>query len=323
MRKECQIKVAGAVEGSLLVSLGAEFLGRVNQKDNYFEDKDGCLLRIREEGENFLLTKKGNDFGERAREKEISEEVVDGRKAERLIKENSVKTVICKNRSLFRLENTLIVIDKVERIGEFVEVRAENEAEIFQTLRKLRLNEKDAIKESYLDLSAKENLSSWLKVITRFHEKVGELTFGITSGILTTIGVLTGVNSATDSKLSVVAAIIAIAVADSCSDTFGMYLSKMSERGVNRKSAIRYAVGTLAAKFFFPLTFIVPILFFSLRVGVVIDILWGLAALSLLSIEQAIVGEKPILKTVLRNIVLAELIVFLSTLVGLLISRSS
>lgn len=323
MRKECQIKVGGAVETSLLMSLGAEFLGRVNQKDTYLTDRNSRLLRIREEAEHFLLTQKGSDFGEKAREKEISEEVIDRRIAERLIKENTVRAMICKTRIMFRLENSLIVMDRVEHIGDFVEIRAESEDKIFQTLKKLGLGEKDIIKESYLDLSAKENMPDWLKTITRFHEKVGELTFGITSGILTTIGVLTGVNSATDSRLSVIAAIIAIAVADSCSDAFGIYLSKISERGVSRKLALRYATGTLAAKFFFPLTFIIPILIFPLRVGVGIDVLWGLAALSLLSVEQAIVAQKSILKTVLRNIVLAELIVFLSTLVGSFISRLS
>ncbi len=109
------------------------------------------------------------------------------------------------------------------------------------------------------------NLPGWLRSVLRFHKKVGELAFGITSGVLTTVGVLVGVNSATSSRLSVVAAVAAIAVADSCSDAFGMFMSKCAERGESKAVALRHAFMTLLGKFFLPLTFIIPILFFPLE----------------------------------------------------------
>src|SRR5438128_2345284 len=94
------------------------------------------------------------------------------------------------------------------------------------------------------------NLQAWLRFVLRVHDHVGAFTFGITSGILTTVGVLVGVNTATASKLSVIAAVVAIAVADRCSDAFGMYLSRSAERGSTSRQAVRLALATLAGKAF-------------------------------------------------------------------------
>jgi VIT1/CCC1 family predicted Fe2+/Mn2+ transporter len=165
-----------------------------------------------------------------------------------------------------------------------------------------------------------KNLPKWIQSLLRVHEKIGELSFGITSGILTTIGLMTGVNAATSSQLSVVAAIASIAVADSLSDAFGMYMSKVSERGNDSGAAVRYAAGTLVGKFIFPLTFIVPIFLFPLEIGIAIDLVWGGIALALLSAEQAIVSQSSVIKTVGRNLLLAAVIVILSAIVGSIVS---
>jgi VIT1/CCC1 family predicted Fe2+/Mn2+ transporter len=130
-----------------------------------------------------------------------------------------------------------------------------------------------------------------------------------------------GVSSATGDQLAVVAAIVAIAVADSCSDAFGMYMAKVSERGVARKQAIRYALGTLAGKAFLPLTFLVPLLVLPLEAAVWVNLVWGALALALLSAEQAIVEQCSIARRIARNLGLALVIVANSILAGLLVGR--
>jgi VIT1/CCC1 family predicted Fe2+/Mn2+ transporter len=177
------------------------------------------------------------------------------------------------------------------------------------------------IRDSYRDLMIARSLPRWVQLVLRFHEKVGELAFGITSGILTTTGVLVGVNSATADRLSVVAAVVSIAVADSCSDAFGMYMSKVSERGVAARQALRYALGTLLGKAFLPLTFLVPLLVLPLGVAVWVDVAWGAVALALLSAEQAVVERGPVGRRIARNLGVAVVILANSTLAGMLVAR--
>ena len=319
-RNECEVKLEGSLELSALFDLGGELLGQGLQKDIYLAGD--YTWRVREEGGRFVLAQKKHDVGRSARLKEVSDQLISEEEARRLMKARGVRVLVCKKRTSVRLGDAVIRLDEVEHLGQFIEISATSEESLFQTLTLLGLDRSRAIKASYLELMIALALPRWVQLILRFHEKVGVLAFGITSGILTTVGVLAGVNSATSSQLSVVAAIAAIAIADNCSDAFGMYVSKLSERGNSRRVALRYALGTLAGKFFFPLTFIVPLLLCPLSVAIWIDLTWGAIALALLSAEQAIVDQQSVPRRVGRNLTLAAVIVAISVAVGRLVGEA-
>ena len=318
MRNEFEIKVKGTLDLSRLLAMGAEPLGKVSQQDIYLAGDYN--MRIRKEAGHFLLTEKKRDIGKQARIKEVSEKIISESEADNLIKKIGVRVTVCKNRNIFHTDKAVIAIDEVEHLGKFVEVSASNESDLFYALDMLGIDKNEGIKESYLDMMLAKSFPPWFLRILRFHEKVGELSFGITSGILTTVGVLVGVNAATSSRLSVIAAIAAIAIADSLSDSFGMYMSKNAERGSDSKSAFRYAAGTFIGKLILPLTFMIPIFIFSLEIGVFADIIWGAIALAILSAEQAVVSQKSILKIICRNLGIAALIVVFSAIVGTFLS---
>lgn len=319
MRNEYQIKIAGELDPARLIDLGAEPLGSVTQKDTYL-----CYdntLRIREEGGQLVYTEKSSDKGRNVSLKDVADRVVSKEEASAIEKRCGVKAIVCKTRELYRIGDVIIALDEVEHLGNFFEIRSSGEENIFQMLELLGFSKNDLIRKSYLDMIVEKSLPKHVQLILRFHDKVGELAFGITSGILTTVGLLTGVNSATSSRLSVIASIAVIAMADSLSDAYGMYMSKISERGNSRTAAMRYALGTLAGKFFFPFTFILPILLLPLQTGVWIDLAWGAIALALLSAENAIVYQRPVKRVVLRNLGLAALIVIASEATGSLIGK--
>ena len=54
-------------------------------------------------------------------------------------------------------------------------------------------------------------------------------SFGLTSGIITTLGLIVGLYSGTGSKTIVLAGIIVIAVADALSDSVGIHISEEAE----------------------------------------------------------------------------------------------
>lgn len=318
-RTEYEVKVEGTLDLSALLSLGGELLGQGVQKDVYLAGQN--TLRIREEKGQFTLTKKDDDVGEAARVKGVFSQVLSQAEADQLMKDRGVRALVYKQRTWVRLGGAVIRLDEVEHLGQFVEISAGDEAGLFQTLAALGIDRSRLIKQSYLELIIARSLPRWVQRVLRFHERVGELAFGITSGILTTVGVLVGVIAANPDQLSAIGGIVAIAVADSYSDAFGMYMARVSERGTPRKLAMRHALGTLAGKAVIPLTFIVPLLVLPLGAAVWVDLGWGAVALALLSAEQAVVEQRPIGRRVARNLGLALIIVTSSLLAGKLVHR--
>ncbi|HID72702.1 TPA: hypothetical protein EYP38_02060, partial [Candidatus Micrarchaeota archaeon] len=50
-------------------------------------------------------------------------------------------------------------------------------------------------------------------------------SFGLTSAIITTLGLMVGLNAGTHSSLAVIGGVITIAIADSLSDALGIHVS--------------------------------------------------------------------------------------------------
>jgi len=101
------------------------------------------------------------------------------------------------------------------------------------------------------------------------------LGFGLTSGVLTTLGLMVGLNAGTSSRAAVAAGIATIAVADAFSDALGVRVSHEAV-GAGRQPAFIAAAATFLAKMLFALSFLVPVLLFELDVAVWLSVGWGL-----------------------------------------------
>ena len=112
--------------------------------------------------------------------------------------------------------------------------------------------------------------------------KVG-LSFGITSGIITTLGLMVGLNAGTSSKLAVIGGILTIAIADAFSDALGIHVSEESENKHTTKEIWTSTLSAFLAKFIFALTFIVPVLLLELGTAILVSIVWGLLLVSIFS----------------------------------------
>jgi len=110
--------------------------------------------------------------------------------------------------------------------------------------------------------------------------KIG-FSFGLTSGIITTLGLIVGLHSGTHSKLAVIGGILTIAIADAFSDALGIHISEESENKHTEKEIWQSTVSTFLSKFAFALTFIIPILLFEFSIAIVASVMWGLFLLSL------------------------------------------
>jgi VIT1/CCC1 family predicted Fe2+/Mn2+ transporter len=104
--------------------------------------------------------------------------------------------------------------------------------------------------------------------------------FGLTSGIITTLGLIVGLHSSTHSESIIIGGILIIAIADALSDAMGIHISEEAECKNSRKAIWESTLSTLVAKFIFALTFVVPILLFDLYTAIIISIFWGLALIA-------------------------------------------
>ncbi len=59
--------------------------------------------------------------------------------------------------------------------------------------------------------------------------------FGLTSGVITTLGLIIGLYFATASFAAIITGIITIAIADALSDALGIHISKESEKRFQKK----------------------------------------------------------------------------------------
>lgn len=96
------------------------------------------------------------------------------------------------------------------------------------------------------------------------------------SGVITTLGLMVGLDASTNSRLAVLGGILTIAIADACSDALGIHIGEESEEEFSASEVWSATLATFAAKFFFAITFLVPVLLFDLGTAVLVSLGWGL-----------------------------------------------
>ena len=147
------------------------------------------------------------------------------------------------------------------------------------------------------------------------------LSFGLTSAVITTLGLMVGLHSGTHSKIVVLGGILTIAIADAFSDALGIHVSEESENAHTAKQIWGATVATFLAKLLFALTFAVPVLFLSLRVAIVVSLVWGLTTLTVLSYAIARSQGKRPWKIVGEHLMIAVVVISITHYVGDLIGK--
>ena len=108
------------------------------------------------------------------------------------------------------------------------------------------------------------------------------ITFGTTSGIITTLGLIVGLNAGTHSILAIIGGILAIAISDGLSESTGMHISKKSE-SKHPSYVWESTFATLIAKFIVTISFVIPVILINLSTAIIVDISWGLLLLAILT----------------------------------------
>lgn len=142
------------------------------------------------------------------------------------------------------------------------------------------------------------------------------LSFGLTSGIITTLGLIVGLYAGTQSEIAVVGGILTIAIADAFSDALGIHVSQESQNKYSSRSIWEATIATFLSKFVFALTFIIPILFLEFTKAIVISVIWGFSILSIFSFVIAKQQKKNPWKVVTEHLVIGLVVILITHFVG-------
>jgi len=146
-------------------------------------------------------------------------------------------------------------------------------------------------------------------------------SFGVTSGIITTLGLIIGLNAGTHSKLVVIGGILTIAIADAFSDALGIHISEESENIHSHKQIWIATLSTFISKAIFALSFVLPVLLLNLPLAVVVSIAWGLFVLAIVSYHMGKDQKINPWKVVFEHLLIAIVVILITHQVGTWISQ--
>ncbi|MDO9528815.1 MAG: hypothetical protein Q7J27_06605 [Syntrophales bacterium] len=148
--------------------------------------------------------------------------------------------------------------------------------------------------------------------------KVG-FSFGLTSAIITTLGLMVGLHSGTHSRIVVIGGILTIAIADAFSDALGIHISEESENTHTTKEIWESTLSTFFSKLIFATTFIVPVLVFPLTTAIIVNIVWGLSLLGIFSFYMAKEQKVKPWKIISEHLFIALVVIVITHFVGTLV----
>ena len=143
------------------------------------------------------------------------------------------------------------------------------------------------------------------------------VSFGLTSATITTLGLMMGLYSSTNSKMVVIGAILIIAVADSFSDALGVHISEESKNNKTEKEVWYMTLCTLLSKFVFALSYAIPFVFCDIKIAIVVDMIWGFILLSSLSYFIAKESKEKPIKIISEHLLIATMVIITTHYIGL------
>jgi VIT1/CCC1 family predicted Fe2+/Mn2+ transporter len=142
------------------------------------------------------------------------------------------------------------------------------------------------------------------------------MSFGLTSGIITTLGLMVGLHAGTNSKMVVIGGIFTIAIADAFSDALGIHVSEESENRHSSKEIWESTIATFLSKFVFAIMFILPVMFFELTYAIIISVVVGLVILCMISLNLPVEKGEERWKVVAEHIIIAIVVIMITHYVG-------
>lgn len=111
--------------------------------------------------------------------------------------------------------------------------------------------------------------------------KFYNFSFGVTSAIMTSLAVVVGLSGAT-SNITVITALLIIAIADNISDSFGIHIYQES-KCINPKEVKTTTTNNFIARMLITFVFILFVIYIPINLAIISSIIFGITILTILS----------------------------------------
>ena len=147
------------------------------------------------------------------------------------------------------------------------------------------------------------------------------LYFGFTSGVITTLGLIVGLHSGTQSLTAVIGGIILIAIADGASDATGIHLSKEADPAATARMVWMATLATFLSKFTVSMSFLPPVLLLPMETAITTAIVWGLLIIIALSFFIARNQKVHPLPVIIEHCLITLAVITVAHFVGVWVNR--
>jgi VIT1/CCC1 family predicted Fe2+/Mn2+ transporter len=155
----------------------------------------------------------------------------------------------------------------------------------------------------------------WVRT-PRPKSKLRRISFGATAAIVTSVGLIAGLNAADAAPSTVVGSLLIVALADNLTDSLGVHVYQESER-LAQRDALRTTLANFATRLLVSLSFVACALLAPPRISIYVSAVWGLGLLSGLSYLLARARGVSPTKEIFKHCAVAIAVIVLSTLVGI------
>jgi len=151
--------------------------------------------------------------------------------------------------------------------------------------------------------------------------KLNKFSLGGTAAIITSMGLIAGLNYGEHAKVSVIGGLLIIAIADNISDSFGIHVYKESETS-DEKEVFSITIGNFLVRLLLSLSFVALVMILPTDLVFYFATIWGLLLLTILSYYISEIKKGSRLKEILIHLAVAIIVVVASKYIGLIISKN-
>src|SRR5512133_2986298 len=113
--------------------------------------------------------------------------------------------------------------------------------------------------------------------------KMGNVSFGGTAAIVTSVALVVGLDAATATKSTIVSGLLIVALADNLTDALSMHVYQESERRLPSREAFLSTVSNFVARLLLSMTFVLLVMVLPTRGAVIASAAWGFGLLVVLT----------------------------------------
>lgn len=151
------------------------------------------------------------------------------------------------------------------------------------------------------------------------------LFFGLNSGVITTTGLISGLVQTKISYNLLIISIISLAISDSASEAYGLYLSKKAEDIKDFSSGPLYSLISLfITKFVIVISFLIPLLFtknLNVFKNMTWVLGWGIFLLIILDLQLCSMRNETFAEYIVPHLIVLGLVVVLTRYFGNMINK--